>query len=104
MRDKPLVSCVISSYKRERETVLRALRSVLAQTWADTEIIIVDDNRGEGSQEYSAILKSLEGLSEKVRVIPSEGGHGAQWARNTGIRASKGSFIALLDDDDEWLP
>ena len=98
------ISSVITSYKRDIEVVKRALKSVLAQTYQPIEILIVDDNRGEGGEEYSEALLSLESMSPLVKVIKSEGGHGSQWARNTGIRAAKGEFIAFLDDDDEWLP
>ncbi len=84
--------------------VSRAVKSVLAQTYPVAEILIIDDNRGDKSEEYSAGLLGLRNLSDKIQVIKTEGGHGAQYARNTGIRHSIGKYIAFLDDDDEWLP
>ena len=98
----PLVSCVITSYKRDRQIVERALQSILNQTYKNTEIIIVDDNR-EGDESYSGGIESLAKLSDKIIVIKSEGGHGAQRARNTGIAHARGDFVAFLDDDDEWI-
>ena len=101
---RPLVTCVITSYKRDKETVKRALDSILNQTYSPLEIFIIDDNRGEGSEEYSKALSELSGLSDKVQVIKTERGHGAQRARNTGIEHANGKYVAFLDDDDEWLP
>ncbi len=102
--DRPLVTCVITSYKRDKETVGRALRSVLAQTYSPFEVFIIDDNRGEGAEEYSRGLSELGELSDLVSVIKTERGYGAQRARNTGIEHSNGKYVAFLDDDDEWLP
>ncbi len=102
--NKPLVTCVITSYKRNKETVRRALDSVLSQTYAPLEILIIDDNRGEGSEVYSGALRELSEGRENVTVIKTENGHGAQRARNTGIENAKGKYVAFLDDDDEWLP
>ncbi|MCR4909448.1 MAG: glycosyltransferase [Lachnospiraceae bacterium] len=101
---EPLVSCIITSYKREQEIVVRAVTSVINQTYLNTEILIIDDNRGEGAARYSDALEALKAFSEKITVYPAENGHGAQKARNTGIRHARGEYIAFLDDDDEWLP
>jgi len=101
---RPLVTCVITSYKRDKETVGRALKSVLQQIYSPIEVFIIDDNRGEGSEEYSKALSELSDLSDKVQVIKTERGHGAQRARNTGIEHANGKYVAFLDDDDEWLP
>ena len=101
---KPSVSCIITTYGRDVKIVKRALDSILAQTFKDFEVIIVDDNRGEGSEALSDSIKSLEDESRGIRVIKTENGHGAQYARNTGIMKSSGEFVAFLDDDDRWLP
>ena len=103
-KERPLVTCVITSYKRDKETVKRALDSVLSQTYSPIEVYIIDDNRGEGAEEYSDALNELAVGKERVQVIKTEGGHGAQRARNTGIEHAKGKYVAFLDDDDEWLP
>ena len=102
--ENPLVTCVITSYKRDKETVKRALDSVLSQTYSPLEIFIIDDNRGEGAEEYSRGLREIAKGKENIRVIKTERGNGAQRARNTGIEKAQGKYIAFLDDDDEWLP
>ncbi len=102
-KEKPLVSCVMTSYKRDAAIAGRALDSMLSQTYENTEIIIVDDNRGEGAEAWSEGLEKLRNRSEKISVIKTERGHGAQRARNTGIEHSRGKYVAFLDDDDEWM-
>ncbi|MBQ9550869.1 MAG: glycosyltransferase family 2 protein [Lachnospiraceae bacterium] len=102
--NRPLVTCVITSYKRNKETVERALQSVLAQTYSPIEVFIIDDNRGEGAESYSRGLSELAEGSDLVSVIKTENGHGGQRARNTGIGHARGKYVAFLDDDDEWLP
>ncbi len=102
--EEPLISCIITSYQREKEIVSRAVTSVINQTLPCREILIIDDNRGEGARVFSEGLSELTALSDRIRVIPTEGGHGAQKARNTGIRHAGGRYLAFLDDDDAWLP
>lgn len=102
--DIPLVSVVIPTYRRS-ETIIRAIESILAQTYPNIEILIIDDN-GINS-EYRGITKEL--LKEyidknKIRYIEREVNGGGSLARNTGINESNGEFIAFLDDDDEYLP
>ncbi len=99
-----IVSCIVTSYRREKSVVKRALDSILLQTFQDYEIILVDDNRGEDGEKYSSYLSELALLSEKIRLVKTENGHGAQRARNTGIAHASGRYLAFLDDDDEWLP
>ena len=99
------VTCVITSYKREGDILRRAVNSVLAQTWENIELLIIDDNRGEGSEKYSREVKKIaEEAGEKVSYLKSAEPRGAQAARNTGIKRASGDYIAFLDDDDEWLP
>lgn len=102
--EKPLVTAVITSYKRDRSIVKRALESVLSQTYSPLEILIIDDNRGEGAETFSSGIREIARGKENVKVIKTERGNGAQRARNTGIEHAAGKYIAFLDDDDEWLP
>lgn len=98
-----LVSCIIPSYKR-CETVVRAVNSVLNQTYQDVEVLVVDDNIPGDS--YSLDLnKELSKIKDsRVRLITqTEHINGAK-ARNVGIEKSLGEYIAFLDDDDEWHP
>jgi glycosyltransferase involved in cell wall biosynthesis len=90
------VSVIIPTYNGG-EYILDAVNSVLQQTYAPMEIIVVDD----GSQED--ILRILSPVSDRIRYIRQDNaGPGA--ARNRGIRAARGEFIAFLDDDDLWHP
>ena len=91
-----LVSVIIPTYNRAK-TIERAVNSVLAQTWKEIEVIIVDDG---STDQTSEVLKAY---GDKIRVIYQQNG-GASAARNTGIKAATGKIISFLDSDDEWLP
>lgn len=93
--DKPKMSVVIPVYNRAN-LVLQAVDSVLGQTFINFELIIVDD----GSTEPL----SLPNADERIRVIRLAVNRGAAAARNSGFRAARGEYIALLDSDDAWLP
>jgi len=103
MEEKLLVSCVIPTYKRS-DTLKRAVDSVLRQTYQKIEILVVDDNEqgSEDSQQVAELVASFDNKKVKI-VLQKKHINGAE-ARNAGIRASSGEFIAFLDDDDEWLP
>ncbi|MBQ3224025.1 MAG: glycosyltransferase family 2 protein [Clostridia bacterium] len=99
------VSVVIPTYKRS-EFLLRALESVLGQTWTDIEAVIVDDN-GEGSEYRAATQKSLDahyGSDPRVKRVLNAKNMGGALARNEGIKAASGEYITFLDDDDIFLP
>jgi len=100
---KGLVSCVIPTYKRS-DTLIRAIESVLNQTYKDLEVLIVDDN--EPNDQNSLIVQQrLKDVTDfRIRYIQQEKHINGAAARNVGIKAAKGEFIAFLDDDDEWLP
>ena len=90
------ISVVIPTHNRAT-LVGRAIRSVLGQSLPPREIIVVDD----GSEDGTASLVAREFPS--VRVLRQANG-GVSTARNRGIAAAGGDWIALLDSDDEWLP
>ncbi len=97
---EPLVSVVIPT--RDRLEFLRhAVASVLRQSQQNLELIVVDDASSDGSAAY---LADLVGNDRRVRVIRNSRARGGAGARNEGIRASRGEWVAFLDDDDEWLP
>ncbi len=98
--NKELVSAVISTHKRQTDIVERALKSVLAQSYKPIEVIVVDDSPEdyEHRQNVRTMVESYQG----VRYIAHEKCQGACVARNTGLMAAAGKFIAFLDDDDEW--
>ncbi len=103
-----MVSAIITTYKREPAMVLRALDSVLAQTYRDMEIIVVDDSPDDYSEREEvreAIEKrQADSVDIPIRYIAHPENRGACVARNTGLDAAKGEYVAYLDDDDEWLP
>ncbi|MBU1666109.1 MAG: glycosyltransferase family 2 protein [Gammaproteobacteria bacterium] len=96
MPDAPLVSVVIPTWN-SAATLPRAIDSVLAQTWAPREIIVVDDG---GTDDSPALLADY---GERVRVVSQANG-GPASARNRGLREARGQYVAFLDADDHWLP
>jgi glycosyltransferase involved in cell wall biosynthesis len=99
IRSNPSVSVVIPTRNRSG-LLMRAVRSALAQTLQDIEVIVVIDGE-EGSQSADAVAH-LE--DPRVRCVALRDQVGGAEARNIGIREARSSLIALLDDDDEWLP
>lgn len=94
--DIPQISVIIPSFNRAW-TLAHAIDSVLAQTVAPKEIIVVDD----GSTDHTSEVLAAYGDSIRVLVQPNKG---VSSARNLGIRHSTGEFVALLDSDDQWKP
>ena len=96
----PLVSVVIPAYRRGH-VIERALQSVLEQTYQDFEILVVDD----GSKDNTAsVVAALAKTEPRIHYLCHDTNRGAQAARNTGIRAATGKWVAFLDSDDYWLP
>lgn len=95
----PAVSVVIPFFN-SAGTIARAVESVLQQTWAPSEILIVDD--GSEDSEYH----QLEALAAHplIEVLRLEVNQGAAAARNRGWEAASGEWIAFLDSDDSWAP
>ena len=98
MNKTPTVSVIIPTYNRAH-LVGKAIQSVLNQTYKDFEIIVVDDGSTDNTNEE--IAKSFN--DPRIRYICHEQKRGGSAARNTGIKAAHGEYIAFLDSDDEWL-
>lgn len=98
--DTPLVSVNIPTYNR-LEKLKQSIDSVLAQTYKNFEIVIIDDYSLDGTKNY---LLELSQKNKKVKYIRHLTNMGLANARNTGIKNSIGELIAFLDDDDMWLP
>ena len=96
MAESPLVSAVIPTYN-SGEMVCEGVASALAQTYRPLEVIVVDDGSTDDTRERLARFGS------EVRVICREHA-GPAVARNAGIEASGGEYVAFLDADDLWLP
>jgi glycosyltransferase involved in cell wall biosynthesis len=95
----PLVSVIIPSYNR-KEQIKAAAASVFAQTFRNWELIVVDDGSDDGT-DLSCFGPESERRCELIRL---ELNGGVSAARNTGVRASKGEWLAFLDSDDVWHP
>jgi teichuronic acid biosynthesis glycosyltransferase TuaG len=80
--------------------IAEAIGSVLGQTYADWELIVVDDGSTDGTAN---VVKGLSARDARIRYVYRENG-GQAAARNTGLRASRGDLVAFLDADDLWLP
>jgi glycosyltransferase involved in cell wall biosynthesis len=97
----PKVSVVIATRNRAK-LLEEALRSVFSQTFQDFEVVIVDDASTDGSKDHVYSLFSNE--AGRIRYLTNEQQKERCYTRNRGILASSGEYVALLDDDDIWLP
>jgi glycosyltransferase involved in cell wall biosynthesis len=98
MPEMPKVSVIIPTYNRAH-LIGRSIKSVLDQTFIDFELIVVDDGSTDNTEE---VVKAYN--DQRIRYIRYTKNRGAPAARNTGIRAARGEYIAFNDSDDEWLP
>jgi len=94
----PYVSVVLPTYNRAK-ILLRAIRSVLDQTFTDFELIVVDDG---SIDETPSLIRSI--ADERMIYIQHSLNSGVSAARNSAIHASRGELIAFQDSDDEWQP
>jgi|GEM_PF-1846772 glycosyltransferase involved in cell wall biosynthesis len=97
--DNIKVSIIIPAYNSEK-TIEKAIRSALQQTYSDFEIIIVDD---ASTDKTKKIINSFED-SRIIYLKHKKNSGGPAKSINTGIKNSKGDYIAILENDDEWLP
>lgn len=102
MTDKSeLISVVISTHGRS-DKIERAIRSVIAQTYSNLEIIVVDDNADNPVERMKT--EDIVRKYDKVRLIKNKNNLGGGLSRNVGIEAANGKLISFLDDDDQYLP
>lgn len=94
----PAVSVIIPTYNRAA-LVGRAIGSVLAQSAGDLELIVVDDGSGD---DTAAVVRAIR--DPRLVYLPQPRNRGVSAARNIGIRAARGAWVAFLDSDDCWLP
>ncbi|BAI74225.1 hypothetical protein AZL_a06940 (plasmid) [Azospirillum sp. B510] len=92
------VTVVIPTRNRP-DMVMRAVRSALDQTYRDLDVVVVIDGPDPATASHLAAL-----ADPRLTVMELETNHGAAEARNIGVRAAPGDWIAFLDDDDHWMP
>lgn len=93
-----LVSAIITTHNR-LSLLPRAIESVLTQTYLNIECIVVSDASTDGTVEYCSNRSDIRFI-----YIPKNESRGGNHARNLGVLAAKGEYVAFLDDDDYWLP
>lgn len=93
---RPRVSVVIPTYN-SAATVKEAIESVLAQTYSNFEVVVIDDG---STDETPSVMRQF---GARIRSFRQEN-QGVSAARNTGIQRSRGEYVAFLDSDDLWLP
>lgn len=95
MNSNPLVSAIISVYNGEHY-LAKAIESVFAQTYRPIEVIVVDDGSTDKSADVARSYKGIQYIYQSNQ--------GVAVARNAGLNAAQGEFIAFLDADDIWVP
>lgn len=98
-RPAPAVTVVIPTHDRAG-SIARAISGCLRQTPAPAEVLVVDDCSTDGTRE---VVESIAAGDARVRLIRLDRRSGGAAARNAGILAARGGFVAFLDSDDEWL-
>ena len=97
-----LVSIITPMYKGA-EFVGETIETVLAQTYPQWEMIIVDDHSPDGGAGIRAVRRYADS-EPRIHLIESERNGGSSGARNIALRAAKGQYISFLDSDDLWQP
>lgn len=92
------ISVIVPVFNR-RHTIAAAISSVLSQTRADFELIVIDDGSTDDTSDVVASLRD-----PRIRLLAHGQNRGAAAARNTGLEAANGRYIAFLDSDDSWYP
>lgn len=95
----PLISVIIPTLNRPDLLMERALSSALGQSYPNLEVLVIVDGPDAGTQAALSRVRD-----PRLRLHTLSVNSGPSDARNTGVRLSRGEWIALLDDDDEWLP
>ena len=95
-----LISIITPVYNSEKY-IAETIESVLAQTYSDWEMIIVDDCSTDNSKE---IIRKFTENENRIRLIEFEENAGTGKARDVALKNAKGRFVAFLDSDDMWMP
>jgi len=95
----PTISVIMPVFNA-RMTLEQSVASVMVQVFADWELILIDDGSQDGSAE---LCERLTRQDKRIRLLQQPGNTGAAAARNAGLAAARGRYIAFLDADDQWL-
>ena len=95
-----LVTIITPSYNSSR-FISQTIASVIQQTYKNWEMLIIDDDSSDNSLE---IINEYLEKDKRIKLIRLKKNSGPAMARNEGIKAAKGKYIAFLDSDDMWLP
>ncbi len=95
-----IISVIMASYNQPR-LMERAIRSVISQTFHDWELIVVDDCSTDNTRD---VVRSIAAIDNRVRLLKTSSNAGQGAARLQGISASRGEFVAFLDQDDVFAP
>ena len=99
-REQPKITVIMPAYNAE-QFIEAAIRSVMAQTVTDWELLVIDDGSRDGS---CAVVEMLAAQDPRVRLLRNEQNMGVANTRNRGLSLCRGQFAAFLDSDDIWLP
>ena len=98
----PYFSVIIPTYRRP-DLLIQAVESVVAQTFANYEVIVIDDDHdGSGQDTVAKVAAGSPGLAISYHL--NDMGRGGSGARNAGLARARGTWVAFLDDDDTWMP
>jgi GT2 family glycosyltransferase/SAM-dependent methyltransferase len=103
MTDARLISVVMIFHNADR-FIREAIESVLAQTWQEWELILVDDGSTDDSAAIARHFAQADPSRVRCVTHPDGANHGMSASRNLGIAQARGEFLAFLDADDVWLP
>lgn len=98
--EQPLVSVIMPAYNCERYIEI-AIRSVMAQTYQNWELLVIDDGSTDSTPE---VIETLSHEDARIALIRNPKNMGVAKTRNRGFELSQGQYAALLDSDDVWLP
>lgn len=96
MNDKPLVSVVVPTHN-DSKYIKEAIFSIVNQTYANLEIVVVDDFSNDNTVE---IIKSFN--DKRIKIIHNDCNRGAAYSRNVGIKNCTGDYVSFMDGDDVW--
>ncbi|MCB7481881.1 glycosyltransferase family 2 protein [Christiangramia sediminis] len=100
MSNKGIVSVIMPAYNSEA-FITESIQSVIAQTYSQWELLIVDDASSDSTKK---IIEKFSSKDDRIRLLVNSTNSGTHNSRNKGIKAASGQFIAFLDADDQWEP